>query len=523
MSHLIPPAVADRPAPRHGKPVSGPARLRGRLLRTAVLPSAVVLAPAAAMPWLIPGTSGAVAVAVPAAVVASLAVSWRGALAAVKVLGRQEAEADERARQALGQVRHRADVLGQELFETGRQARQGLPPVAPGDLPPAPPGESPADHAQYSLTVLHHAARVAMSDASNRTQTEILTNLARRLQGLIDRVVRALDEVENEVEDPDLLDQLYQLDHLATRIRRQADNIAVVGGAVPRRINEPMTLANVLRQAVQEIDHYARVSIVPPVPGTLKSYFAADVIHMFAELMENATRFSPRHTTVRVTAQTVSAGVAVEIEDRGLTMQEDVRLRLNGMLADPERARIDVQLRDGRIGTLVVALLAARQKKNIRVELRPNIYNGTTAVAVLPHALLEPAPPVPDTAQGRTGAVTAVASATTAQARRHPHATLPPPSARPDIRARPHAAPATGPRTPARSTAPAPQGMPPALPRRSGSHLAPGLRDTPASTAPAAAQSPGTPTPTLAAQFLHGRDRAADSPAPTPKAPKEHN
>lgn len=131
------------------------------------------------------------------------------------------------------------------------------------------------------------------SSAGNEQKVEVFVNLARRLQSLVHREIQILDELEHEVEDPDLLKGLFQVDHLATRIRRHAENLAVLGGAVSRRQwSNPVTMTEVLRSAIAEVEQYPRVKLVPPMDGTLRGHAVADVIHLLAELVENATVFS---------------------------------------------------------------------------------------------------------------------------------------------------------------------------------------------------------------------------------------
>ncbi|WP_239088286.1 ATP-binding protein [Planosporangium mesophilum] len=218
-------------------------------------------------------------------------------------------------------------------------------------------------------------------------QVEVFVNLARRLQSLVHREIQLLDELENEVEDPDLLKGLFYVDHLATRMRRHAENLAVLGGAVSRRQwSRPVAVTEVLRSAIAEVEQYSRVKLVPPIEGTLRGHAVADVIHLLAELVENATNFSPPHTNVLLRAQSVTSGLAVEVEDRGLGMSFADQDRVNNLLADPDRVDIGELLRDGRIGLFVVSALGRRH--GLAVRLQANIYGGTQAVVILPHGLL---------------------------------------------------------------------------------------------------------------------------------------
>ncbi|GLY96649.1 ATP-binding protein [Actinoplanes sp. NBRC 103695] len=234
------------------------------------------------------------------------------------------------------------------------------------------------------------AAAASEAHAAGR-QVEVFVNLSRRLQSLVHREIKLLDALENEVEDPDLLKGLFQVDHLATRIRRHAENLAVLGGSVSRRQwSRPVALIEVLRSAIAEVEHYSRVKLVPPIEGTVPGHVVASVIHLVAELIENATMFAPPQTHVILRAQQVAAGVAIEVEDRGLGVQRPDQDRLNKLLANPEDINLDDLLRDGRIGLFVVSMIA--RQHGILVRLQTNIYGGTQAVVILPQVLI--APPV---------------------------------------------------------------------------------------------------------------------------------
>ncbi len=225
-------------------------------------------------------------------------------------------------------------------------------------------------------------------------RVEIFVNLARRMQSLVHREIEMLDDLEARVEDPELLKGLFTVDHLATRLRRQSESLAVLGGSSSRRQwTRQVTMHEVLRAAVAEVEQYSRVKVVPPVEGVLRGAAVTDVIHLIAELVENATKFSAPHTIALLRAQHVSAGVAIEVDDRGLGMVPADQQRMNVLLADPGRMDVGELLRDGRIGLYVVAALARRH--GIRVQLQNNIYGGTQAVVILPRSLLDPADPLP--------------------------------------------------------------------------------------------------------------------------------
>jgi hypothetical protein len=246
----------------------------------------------------------------------------------------------------------------------------------------------------YGLEQGQHAAEVAVVEAADLAfagdsdqRVAVFVNFARRLQSLIHRAIQKLDELEHQVEDPDLLKGLFFVDHLATGVRRQAESLSVLGGAVSRRQwSNPVAMYSVLRSAVAETEEYARVKVVPPIEGTLRGHAVADIIHLIAELVENATSFSAPETQVRLSAQPVTAGLAIEVEDRGLGMPIEDQRRMNDLLAAPRNMDLDELLKDGRIGLCVVSALARRH--GVIVRLRANIYGGTDAVVVVPARLL---------------------------------------------------------------------------------------------------------------------------------------
>ncbi|MFF1920794.1 sensor histidine kinase [Streptomyces sp. NPDC058221] len=376
--------------PRAAQP-SPEARIRPQLLRTAVLPAVAVLLTGAA----------AVILTVRATGTAPSAQLWTalgaaGALAAAAVAAAFLA-ANRAATTVLGRclALRRASAQGQaELQRVVEQLRNGEPVSARRPPQPTAPGSDAFELLAQELGRQQEAAVAAVVQASRLSEhtgedqkVEVFVNLARRLQSLVHREIQLLDELEHEVEDPDLLKGLFHVDHLATRIRRHAENLAVLGGAVSRRQwSNPVTMTEVLRSAIAEVEQYPRVKLVPPIDGTLRGHAVADVIHLLAELVENATVFSAPHTQVLLRAQHVTAGLALEVEDRGLGMPGDEQKRMNALLADPDQVNVARLLQDGRIGLFVVASLARRH--GIAVRLQSNIYGGTQAVLVLPQSLL---------------------------------------------------------------------------------------------------------------------------------------
>jgi hypothetical protein len=227
---------------------------------------------------------------------------------------------------------------------------------------------------------------------------QVFGKLAYRLQSLANRLIHRIDQVEQEIEDPELLKSLYVIDHLATRIRRQIENLAVLGGEAPqRRSNVPVDVNAVMRAAVAEIEHYTQVSTVPIHDAKIHGHVVAEIIHLLAELLENATTFTAADAPkVMLRAHRVTAGLAIQVQDRGIGMSHDDIMRLNRLLDGSTKVDVSQLLQDGRIGLAVVENLARRH--NIGAELQPNIFGGTDASIVIPHALLSDREQVPDPA-----------------------------------------------------------------------------------------------------------------------------
>ncbi|PAZ11091.1 histidine kinase [Streptomyces sp. SA15] len=244
-----------------------------------------------------------------------------------------------------------------------------------------------------ALNTLQRAAvEAAVKQAELRSGvSEVFVNLARRSQVLLHRQLTLLDAMERRTEDTDELADLFRLDHLTTRMRRHAEGLVILSGAAPsRQWRKPVQLMDVVRAAVAEVEDYERIEVrrLPRVAVTGPA--VADLTHLVAELLENATVFSPPHTAVQVLGERVANGFTLEIHDRGLGMAADALLDANLRLAEtPEFELSDTD----RLGLFVVSRLAQRQ--NVRVSLQPSPYGGTTAVVFIPETLLTD--DVPDT------------------------------------------------------------------------------------------------------------------------------
>ncbi|MFI1355811.1 nitrate- and nitrite sensing domain-containing protein [Streptomyces sp. NPDC020898] len=244
-----------------------------------------------------------------------------------------------------------------------------------------------------ALNSLQRAAvEAAVKQAELRSGvSEVFVNLARRSQVLLHKQLTLLDTMERRTEDTDELADLFRLDHLTTRMRRHAEGLVILSGAAPsRQWRKPVQLMDVVRAAVAEVEDYERIEVRRLPRMAVTGPAVADLTHLVAELLENATVFSPPHTAVQVLGERVANGFTLEIHDRGLGMAAEALLDANLRLAEtPEFELSDTD----RLGLFVVSRLAQRQ--NVRVSLQPSPYGGTTAVVFVPDALLTD--DVPDT------------------------------------------------------------------------------------------------------------------------------
>jgi signal transduction histidine kinase len=237
---------------------------------------------------------------------------------------------------------------------------------------------------EVGRTAVHAAAE---QSALRAGVAHVFLNIARRSQGLVNSQLRQLDVMERKAVEPESLDDLFKIDHLATRMRRNAENLVILGGGAPGRVfREPVPLLDVLRSAASEGESYERVRVLPFPPVMLAGSVVSDVVHLCAELIDNATSFSPPHTRVQVSGQSVPKGFAVEIEDRGLGMKPDVMDAANRWLEDPPEFDVLALSDDARLGMFVVGRIAARH--DIKVHLRDSPYGGTTAIVLLPAELV---------------------------------------------------------------------------------------------------------------------------------------
>ncbi|MDT4986893.1 MAG: hypothetical protein QOI74_987 [Micromonosporaceae bacterium] len=326
------------------------------------------------------------------AVIVSIIIS----LAMVRSLGRQL----ERLRIAA------LELAGERLPRAVERIRRGEDVDTAAAAPPLPGGPDEIGMVADAFNAVQRTAlRIAVEQAElRRGVRDVFLNLARRTQALVHRQLTVLDAMERRENEPEVLDDLFRIDHLATRMRRNAENLIVLSGAVPGRgWRKPVSLVDVVRGAVAEVEDYGRVSVLPIASAALVGRAVGDVIHLLAELVENATSFAPPDTEVQVGGQKVAKGYAIEIEDRGLGMSEEELARANEQLADPPEFSLSGT---AQLGLYVVGRLARRH--DIRVRLRDSPYGGTTAIVLIPANLVVDVPSeVPAAPRERPAAIAA--------------------------------------------------------------------------------------------------------------------
>ncbi len=241
--------------------------------------------------------------------------------------------------------------------------------------------------------VHREAVRLAAEQALLRGNVNAMfTNLSRRSQGLIQRQLSLISELESREADPDQLSNLFKLDHLATRMRRNGENLLVLAGEEPgRRWTRPVPLVDVLRAAASEVEQYERIELTSVPPTDVAGRVVNDLVHLLAELLENATSFSSPQTKVRVTGHALPDGrVLIEIHDTGIGLSPEDLSDINERLANPPTVDVSVSR---RMGLFVVGRLS--QRHGIRIQLRPSDSGGTTALVMLPVDLTQGGKPAP--------------------------------------------------------------------------------------------------------------------------------
>ncbi|MFF4520883.1 sensor histidine kinase [Streptomyces bluensis] len=233
-------------------------------------------------------------------------------------------------------------------------------------------------------TAVHTAVELA---DTRRGFQKVILGIARQSQNLVNLQLSKLDKLEREHQDPDVLQGLYELDSTASQLRRYEENLVIISGERPGRTwMRPVALIDILRSAVGEVAQYQRVEVHTEEEVSVAPPAVADVIHLLAELIDNATAYSPAPSPVSVRAAMVARGLAVEIEDRGLGLSEEDYAAFNAQLAVEPQFDVVALADDLRLGMFVVARLATRH--GIAVTLRSSPYGGTTAIVLIPHDIV---------------------------------------------------------------------------------------------------------------------------------------
>ncbi len=253
----------------------------------------------------------------------------------------------------------------------------------------APPLESSLDEIGQVREAFNAVQRTAVEAAVDEARlrrgvSEVFRNLARRSQSLLHRQLALLDAMERRASEPEELEDLFRIDHLTTRMRRHSEGLIILSGESPGRgWRNPVPFIDVLRAAVSEVEDYTRIRVTVGTPAALVGPAVADVIHMIAELAENATIYSPPNTPVRVHGDVVGRGFAVEIEDRGLGISEEKLAEINSNFENPPQFDLSGS---EQLGLFVAGQLAKRHE--IRITLQGSPFGGTTAVVLIPKALV---------------------------------------------------------------------------------------------------------------------------------------
>ncbi|MEV4648838.1 nitrate- and nitrite sensing domain-containing protein [Saccharopolyspora sp. NPDC049357] len=279
------------------------------------------------------------------------------------------------------------ELADEQLPEAMRRLRAGEKIDVSTAVPVITPGDGEVGQVGEAINAVQHSAMQAAAERAELLTgvSGVFVNLARRNQALVHRQLGLLDAMERRTESESDLEDLFRIDHLATRMRRHAESLIIMSGATPGRAwRTPVPLMDVIRSAVSEVEDYTRVEMrrLPQELSVLGSA-VSDVTHLFSELVENATGFSPPDATVLVHGEPVGSGFVVEIEDRGLGMAPDRMAEANQRVQEAHRLEL---FDSGQLGLFVVSRLAHRQ--GIQVSLRRSPYGGTTAVVLIPSAIL---------------------------------------------------------------------------------------------------------------------------------------
>jgi signal transduction histidine kinase len=329
--------------------------------------------------WVKVAVGGGIALLVLLLTILVTTIAGRGIIRRLRGLERSAiALAEDQLPDVIARLRHSQDV------DVAAEA----PPleVGPGLNSPGLDSRDEIGRVGQAFDLVRQTAIQAAVDEAKlrRGINDVFRSLARRSQSLLHRQLTLLDQMERRATDPEALDDLFRLDHLTTRMRRHAEGLVILAGApAGRGWSSPVRMVDVMRGAIAEVEDYARVSVATRSQAALSGSAVADVIHLLAELIENATTLSPPYTSVRVAGETVASGFAIEVEDRGLGMSPERLAELNERLASPpEFNPSDSE----QLGLFVVGQLGKRH--SIRVTLKASPYGGTSAVVLIPRHLV---------------------------------------------------------------------------------------------------------------------------------------
>ncbi len=281
------------------------------------------------------------------------------------------------------------DIATVQLPERVRQLAEAADPAANVEVAPidVPSSDEIGQVARAFDQVHSEAVRLAGNEAMLRNSfNAMFVNLSRRSQSLIERLARTIDSLEQNEEDPDRLSYLFSMDHLVTRMRRNSENLLLLAGHdSARKWSEPVSVADVARAATSEIEQYNRVALSVQPGIAVSGQAVSDVIRLLAELIENATIFSPKDTQVRVSAQELtSGGVLIEVSDSGVGISEARLAEMNLRLINPPAIDVSVSR---HMGLFAVARLAERH--GVRIRLRAGSPQGLIALVWLPDSVIE--------------------------------------------------------------------------------------------------------------------------------------
>jgi signal transduction histidine kinase len=289
--------------------------------------------------------------------------------------------------QELAALRRSAlDLANKRLPSVVERLRAGHDVDVAVEAPPLEAGGDEIGQVTEAFNAVQQTAVEAAVDEARlrRGISDVFRNLARRSQSLLHRQLAMLDEMERRASDPEEMENLFRIDHLTTRMRRHSESLIILSGESPGRgWRHPVAFVDVLRAAAAEVEDYTRIRVTTGASAALIGPAVADVIHMIAELAENATIYSPPTTPVRIHGDMVGRGYAVEIEDRGLGMTAEKLAKINHNFAQPPPFDLSGS---EQLGLFVAGQLARRH--DIQITLQASPYGGITAIVLIPKSLV---------------------------------------------------------------------------------------------------------------------------------------